>query len=966
MRLSFRYKFILSFITIEVFFISLIVFFNFSSLNHLSRSLIDEKIQTATTLFTEMVKTPLIVYDLGTLDDQSEIFTSLKNIIAVKVFDKQNRLISSFTSDKTLNMDYFDDKTGDIERMGRTFRLLTLPIMIDDEPIGKAKILFEITESLETIHYNKQLTYILILIEITISSLIAYIVGFRLTKTLNSLTDAAEQIARDDHIVIPDTQKKGDEISILAHSLHLMQERINERNKNVNELMKNLLYERNFNKTLVDSANSIIAVIDKNGVMTRINPYGEHFTGYSQEMIASEPFFWARFLPEHVRDNVFDIIANAKKGNIVKNFQNGWISSEGIERMFEWSNALVNDAEGNMEYLITIGIDITEQKARQIELEKAKEAAEAATKAKSDFLANVSHEIRTPLNGIIGLTELVLKTDLDTKQRDFLEKSNVSSHALLSVINDILDYSKIEAGKFDLENKPFELTTVLQNIMSLFEFQAVQKGLSLRLTDSVHSKELIGDPLRLTQVLTNLIGNAIKFTESGEIAIHISVDDENDTKCVLRFQVKDTGIGMTQQSQSRLFQEFTQADTSITRQFGGTGLGLAISKRLVTMMNGEIWVQSEYGQGSTFIFTAEFATVDHHTLSTSKEENTPPLQKPLDTIKGSHILLAEDNDINQIVAQEMLETLGMTVDIAINGQEALNAARTKRYDLILMDLQMPIMDGFHAAKAIRALEGYSEIPIIALSAAVMEREKELSAAAGMNAHLGKPIDYDALSNALLRWIKPKRPTETAVEPLDTAPEKLSFQAPFSIEGIDIKELEERIGTDPALMKRLLTLFCKEYETIRTKIDPLRSDMKLLKQLIHSLKGASGTLSMNTIQQYAQEIEKTENSETIESLLPEFIESIENITAAIRRFYDNLPAAEVQRTYTDTEVREFFSLLVQDLKRATIIESDRIALLTHILSEKYDAATAQSVSSYLNAYQYDEALEILDGKLGVLT
>lgn len=962
MRFSFRYKFILSFITIEIFFISLIVFFNFSSLNTLSRSLLDEKIQTATTLFTEMLKTPLIVNDLGTLDNQAEVFTSLKNIIAVKVFDKQNRLISSYSSDKTLNMEFFNARTGDVERMGRTFRLLTLPITIDDETIGQAQILFEITESLETIQNNKQLTYILILIEITISSLIAYIIGFRLTKTLNSLTEAAEQIARDDHIVISDSHAKGDEISVLSHSLHLMQERISERNKNVNELMKNLLDERNFNRTLVDSANSIIAVIDKNGVMTRINPYGEHFTGFSQEMIASEPFFWARFLPEYIRPKVFEIITNAQKGNIVKNFQNGWIASDGTERMFEWSNALVTDNEGAMEYLITIGIDITEQKARQIELEKAKEAAEAATKAKSDFLANISHEIRTPLNGIIGLTELVLKTDLDAKQRDFLEKSNLSSHALLSVINDILDYSKIEAGKFDLEIKPFELTTVLQNIMSLFEFQAAQKGLTLRLTDSVHTKMLLGDPLRLTQVLTNLIGNAIKFTPSGEIVVHVSIDHENDVQCLLRFQVKDTGIGMTPESQSKLFHEFTQADSSITRQFGGTGLGLAISKRLVSMMNGEIWVQSDRGHGSTFAFTAEFGIADQESLSVSEEENTSETVPQINTIKGSSILLAEDNEINQIVAQEMLETLGMSVDIANNGQEALNAVRTKRYDLILMDLQMPVMDGFEATKEIRMLENCTDIPIIALSAAVMDREDEFRLN-GMNAYLGKPINYDALNATLHQWITPKPSAETLTRSSENIPSKTTENA-FAIEGIHKEDLENRIGTDPALIKRLLLLFCHEYETIRAKIAPLQSDIKQLKPLIHSIKGASGTLSMTAVHRYAEEIETSEDADTIRELLPLFIESVEKIASAIHLFYEDDHTTQVQYTHTDQEVEAFITALILDLKHASIIQPERVATLEQMLSEKYGLSTAQTVSAALSAYEYDEALEKLENMLGM--
>lgn len=969
MRLSFRYRFILSFLTIEILFISLIVFFNFTSLSKLSHSLIEDNIETGTTLFSEMIKTPMIVNDLGTLDNQVENFSNLKNIVAVKVFDKEHRLLSNVTSDPRVVIDTFDESLGDSERNGRTYRLKIIPIIIGGETVGVAKVLFELTDSLKIIDKNKKLTFLLILIEITLSTIVAYIVGYRLTQALNKLTLAAERISIDDQIVIPDVGKNGDEISVLSDTLHLMQQRIAERNKNLkdaveklqvdimkrNDLEKKLIYERNFNKTLVDSANAIIAVIDRHGVMININPYGEHFTGYTQEEIASEPYFWARFLQSHMQDKVFGIIKNAKEGNITKSFQNSWVSKENRERMFEWSNALVLDTNGEMEYVTTIGIDITEQKERQIELEKAKEMAEQATKAKSDFLANMSHEIRTPLNGIIGLTELVLKTDLESKQRDFLEKSNLSSHALLHVINDILDYSKIEAGKFDLENKPFELNSVLHNVMSLFEFQAEQKGLVLDLNFNVQQSLFIGDSLRLTQVLTNLVGNAIKFTESGEVAITVTQIDEDAENSTIQFSVQDTGIGMNRNTQSKLFQEFTQADTSITRHYGGTGLGLAISKQLVNMMNGDIRVESEEGHGSTFFFTVTFGKMELVQGQSTQIKNVVSSDS-LDAIKGSYILLAEDNLINQTVTMGILEDLGIYIDIALNGKLAIELAEHNHYDLILMDLQMPIMDGFEATKAIRSLNGYQETPIIALSAAVMQQDKELTSQVGMNAHLAKPINKEELLQVLVEWIKPKKKSKQTIKKVEEMVAK--FQDVPAIDGINMKELLERIGTDPERMKRYLEYFCDEFDDIEIKINPETIGTEPFKYLIHTLKGTSGNLSMANVYHIASIIESSSNKEKIRLLLPSLIESVYDVSSKIRAFYQQNPSESANTAFAPEVTNDFIDTMIEDLAQSFVIQPDRIALLEKILYPLCDELTRVKVISALMDYRYDDAREML--------
>lgn len=968
MKLSFRYRFILSFLSIEILFISLIVFFNFSSQAKLSRSLIDEKIQTGGTLFAEMAKTPLAVYDLGTLDNQARSFVHLKNIVAVKVFDNQERLLSYARSDTTLNIDHFSISSGDILHKERAFRVKIVPIDIDGEILGNAKILFEITESLQAIEKNRNWTFFLIVIEISISSFIAYIIGRKLTNALNELTFYAQRIAQDEQTDSLEIGTDGDEISVLSETLHLMQERIAERNATLNEavirlrediiqrneLENKLIYEKSINKTLVESANAIIAIIDRQGVMINLNPFGERFTGYTQHEIASEPYFWARFLPMQMRDKVVGIIENAREGNITESFQNSWISKDGEEKIFEWSNALVSDEDGQMQYVTTIGIDITEQKERQRELEKAKEAAEQAAKAKSDFLANMSHEIRTPLNGIIGLTELVLKTDLEPTQRDFLEKSNISSHALLDVINDILDYSKIEAGKFDLEYKPFELNNVLRNIMSLFEFQAHQKGLAINLEVDLIESMMIGDPLRLTQILTNLVGNAVKFTESGTITISVIVTQEDDNYYHLLFSIKDTGIGMNTEAQSKLFQEFSQADTSITRQFGGTGLGLAISKQLVQMMDGDISVESEAGVGSTFNFTVKFGKMKLFS-DQPIHEKTVITPERLNALQGSRILLVEDNKINQIVVLGMLESLDVIVDIATNGKEAVELAQTMLYDLILMDLQMPIMDGFEATKVIRMISEYKEVPIIALSAAVMQKDKELTSAVGMNEHLSKPIENDALLETLVRWIKPKEIFFKKVEKVKKeVPPVESLKV--VIDGIDMQSLTDRIGSDSERMKRYLLYFCDEYEGIEFNADEVETEP--FKHLIHTLKGISGNLSMEKIYSLSSTIDLSDDPKKIQSLIPELVILVNEMIRNIRMFYQNESSLKPDTIFSAEETASFIGKVMEDLRHSSIIQEGRVLTLEKMLYTTYGEESCKTVIEYLHTYQYDKALEIL--------
>ena len=375
----------------------------------------------------------------------------------------------------------------------------------------------------------------------------------------------------------------------------------------------------------------------------------------------------------------------------------------------------------------------------QKELKAAKRFADSSTKAKSEFLATMSHEIRTPLNGILGLTKLALDTQLTPTQREYLEKSLSSSESLLNVINDILDFSKIEAGKLEFEHRAFNPKDVLYSTRNTFEYLAESKGVSFHVRCDNSELNVIGDPLRLTQILNNLVSNAIKFTSNGFVKLHVKTLEETPDTVTLQFSVQDSGIGMSLDVQNKLFTAFSQADSSISRKFGGTGLGLSITGKLLEMMQSHISIESLEGHGSTFIFAITFnkaAKKADDSASYTDEEN-------YDNIHGHTILVAEDNKTNQLVVRGILENFDIDLDIANNGLEVLSKLKEKHYDLILMDVHMPEMDGLEAARIIRA-EISKSLPILALTAATMQSDIDNVLESGMNGHIAKPIDFNML------------------------------------------------------------------------------------------------------------------------------------------------------------------------------------------------------------------------------
>ena len=396
---------------------------------------------------------------------------------------------------------------------------------------------------------------------------------------------------------------------------------------------------------------------------------------------------------------------------------------------------------------------------RTAELSIAKDAAEAANRAKSQFLANMSHELRTPMNAIMGMTSIALRRATEPQLVDKLTKIDNASKHLLSVINDILDISKIEAGRLTLERVSFKFGRVLENLMNMIGQRAAEKGLTLLvdLPPDIARQSFMGDPLRLGQILLNLAGNAVKFTVHGSITVRITKLEETPADVLLRCEVLDTGIGIPTEDQQRLFTAFEQADGSMTRKYGGTGLGLVISRRLAEQMGGDVGLASTPGQGSTFWLTVRLGkTTDAvpPAPTFAKESSEAQLQS---RHTGARILLAEDEPVNQEVSRYLLEAVGLTVELAEDGGAAVAMAQRSHYDLILMDMQMPQMNGVEATRIIRALPAYAHTPILAMTANAFDEARQVCLDAGMADHIGKPVDPDKLYETLLKWLeKPAR------------------------------------------------------------------------------------------------------------------------------------------------------------------------------------------------------------------
>ncbi|MDQ6993507.1 MAG: response regulator [Mariprofundus sp.] len=885
-------------------------------------------------------------------------------------------------------------------------------------------------------------------------------------------------------------------ITMVIRQLHKSERRISQEQKHFRSM---------FNLAPIP----LLLVTDKGKIVKANSAVEQHF-GYKPEALLDQSI--NLLIPERYRDahgsymSVFldnktastDMAADRELFGIIKS---------GDEAPIEVQLSRIEMA-GETFVLAAIS-NITERKNLEASLIEERNRAEQASQSKSSFLANMSHEIRTPLNAILGLTHLVLDTPLQAEQRDHLTKAFRSSQALLSILNDILDYSKIESGHMHIEHAEFNLEEVLKQLSDLFMPLIEEKHIELFFKlNALKTNLMIGDSLHLGQILNNLLSNAIKFTEQGEILIKVNELQRKESEVLLQFTVCDTGIGMNDEQLSHLFHSFSQADNTIRRKFGGTGLGLAISKQLVELMEGEISVTSEPGVGSTFSFTialgigqllpesiierstlkhmrvlivddqetslsvlrgyleswrfdvvtassgekalaliaqnedkkhcfdlimldwkmpgmnglqlahaiAETSSSHHKqrpmmimatgyemedvkresdaslldavlikpiipsslfdtimNITTSGERHTsllladiPNIGKASRAIRNANILLVEDNEINQVVATETLKRIGFQVVIANHGVEAITLIQQQQFDVVLMDIHMPVMDGFEATRQIRLLPQGKKIPIIALSAAAMQEDIKLALEAGMNAHLAKPVDAPALISILEKYIT--LGDRNALKPMET-PDKMAVATlPDALPGFELAKAIERLGGDQALLVKLLNHFADEHQSTQQELHQLLANHqhKEAAQLLHGLSGAAINLGAKQLADAAKELEHELKRGVLD---PQWDDFAKVLTVNLAMIDQHIKTPETLVTKAiEVDPQELIlelQALASKLKVYDVIDPNALTSIFSKLSGTVRKGLLQQLSNQIDTYDCSAAVLTLDDILALL-
>lgn len=928
------------------------------------------------------------------------------------------------------------------------------------------------------------------------------------TRPLRNLAAAVDEVSHG-NLAVRIEREGGDEIGDLAERFAEMLARLLQREaalKELNESLEKRVEERtrsleksqNLIRALLDNSPAVIYLKDLDGRYLMVNRVWSEVTGVTAERaIGSTDFDFAP--PEVAEEFVVNdrrVVAGGKPVQSEEHLP----QADGRVHVYRSFKFPVFDQEGRMFAVGGVSTDISDLMEMQQELQQAREVAEEASRSKSEFLANMSHEIRTPMNAIIGLSHLALATDLSPRQRDYLKKIYNSAQSLLGIINDILDFSKIEAGKLEMEAIEFDLEETLDNLVSMMSVKTAEKGLEFLVDRGPEVPTgLVGDPLRVGQVLINLVNNAVKFTDAGTVTLRVALAERRQDGVTLRFEVQDTGIGMDEAQLGRLFRSFTQADGSTTRKYGGTGLGLTISRRLVEMMGGEIGVESQPGAGSTFWFTVQLglaqklpqrrrlsatpdleglpvlvvddnpvareilvrdveqfgfrageapsaaealaelrqaqqrgepwrlALVDWNMPGMSglelarrilEDETLEPkphiiivsaysredlvhqarelgldgyLVKPVNDsllfdaimqafgkemraqaqarrqtpelppqVRGARLLLVEDNEINQQVAREILENAGARVSVAANGVEALEMLAAGDYDGVLMDMQMPVMDGVTATREIRKQERYRELPIIAMTANAMAGDRDRCLQAGMNDHVAKPIDVQQLFEVLGRWIE--LPEDRRVEPPRPAEDGAAQEALPELAGIDVEGGLARVGGNAKLYRGILLKFRSSQAKVPEQIEAALAagERDTAERLAHTLKGVSGSIGADELQQAALRLESAirEGREGLAAVLQDVRARLAPVLEALAVLEDERAPATAEASPDPERLQALLARLRQLLEEDDAEAAESLDELAGLLSGTPLDPLLERLAAAIGDYDFEQALEQL--------
>jgi len=981
---SIRYKLALLFALCSVIGIALSSLGTFLYTSHQAR---DESLNALGEITELMRNTMVAALEFEDLESINANLQSVRNnskIEALFVYNAQKKMVASHIRDGAAQHELRElvheqnishKLTESFNFRNRTFLLVSSPVMSEGEYIGTLTVVGNTERLQSSLYFLMVMQLVAGLIALGLVLILAFRMQNTFTLPIFKLRAAMQQFSHNPDADARVQHDSGDEFDSLFDGYHYMLDVIKDRNR-----------ELAFQRVALDE-HAIVTTMDANGIITQCNETFCAISGYSRDELlgADHRQFLSDAHPDSYYQNLYETIA---KGHVWR----GEINSKAKDGHYYWVSASIvpfMDEQGQPFKYIAVRTDITERKQAEETMRQARELAEASTRSKSEFLSRMSHEIRTPMNAIIGMTHLALQTDLSMQQRDYLMKSQGAAQSLLSLINDILDFSKIEAGKLEMEYVAFDLEQVLSNLATITGLSAEKKGLEMYFSVPPDVPlRLLGDPLRLGQVLLNLCNNGIKFTDQGEISVNVRCVAPIVDTVMLEFTVQDSGIGLSSKQCDSLFQSFSQADVSTTRKYGGTGLGLAISKQLVELMGGEISVESEVGRGSCFIFNAAFDidvkakhqavhTLDdlrgmrvlvvddsetslhimrqyleyyafHVDVAHSGDEalvmlktqaHTPyqlvfmdwnmpgvdgtgmngveavrrirtlsglvrlpaiimvtayardevmaqadeaefdgfltkpvnqsslmdaviatlsqsaalphPISQPVEVdvdLHGVRVLVAEDNEINQQIAREVLQHAGCVVTIVNHGQEAVDAVQQQTFDVVLMDLQMPVMDGYTATALIRQDSRFDQLPIIAMTAHAMVEEQERCREHGMNGHASKPINVKELLDQLQQCVGSSH-ASTATAPIASHSPGASLLPP-SLPGLDLPAALKMLGGNDLLLRNVLKKFHQGYADGVTVLSTLlqQQDWQAAEAWTHDLKGTSGNVSAHSLYQ----------------------------------------------------------------------------------------------------------------------